>query len=105
MSIRVASEASKVPLRERYFLTLGARNDFLHTYPDVDTMLAEHDIGAGVQEKPAALEFFDSHGQRYAGVYDPQWRLLDLVPSADPPDLEQLRRRVEAVRAHLRSFI
>jgi hypothetical protein len=105
MSVRGISGAGTPPLGELFMLVIGARNDFLHTYADVATLLAERDIGAGVGEMPLALEFFDSRGQRYAGRYDAQWRLVDLVPTGEPPDLDGLLRRVEAVRDHMRSFI
>jgi hypothetical protein len=105
MSVRGTDGQEVPPLEEGFLLAIGAQNDFLHAYPDAQTLIAERDVGAGVGEQPLALEFFDSHGQRYAGRYDPEWRLLGLVPSADPPDPEQLRRRVEGVGDYMRHFI
>ena len=104
MSVRSAGQAGVSPLGETFLLAIGARNDFLHVYPDATALLADHDIGAGVGEQPIPLEFFDSLGYRYVGRYDAQWHLLGLVPNSDPPDLMRVRKRVEAVRTYLRSF-
>ena len=104
MSVRSTGQAGISALEEPFLLTIGLRNDFMHVYPDVTALLADHNIGAGVGERPIALEFFDSLGYRYVGRYDAQWHLLGLVPSSDPPDHERVRERAEAVRTYLRSF-
>jgi hypothetical protein len=104
MSVRSAGQDGITPLEESFLLAIGARNDFLHVYPDAAALLADNDIGAGVGEHPIPLEFFDSSGHRHVGRYDSQWHLLGLVPSSDPPDPERVLERVEAVRSYLRSF-
>jgi hypothetical protein len=88
-----------------WVLAVGAQNDFAHIYPNQAALLADHDNGAGIGEHPLALEFFDGDGRRLAGVYDGRWHLLRLVPTADPPDLALVHRRVQGVLEYMRSFI
>jgi len=104
MSVRSTSQATISALEDLFMLAVGARDDFVHVYPDATALLADHDIGAGVGERPIGLEFFDSLGYRYAGRYDTQWRLLGLVPSSDPPNPQRVLERVEAIRTYLRLF-
>lgn len=86
-------------------LAIGSQNTFLHVYDDESELLADDDIGAGVGESRFPLEFFDGEGQRLAGVYDGQWRLLRLMPTADEADPDALQRRVQQVTEHLRASI
>jgi len=85
-------------------LAIGSRNTFLHVYKDDRELLADKNIGAGEEEHRFPLEFFDSEGHRLAGEYDGQWSLLRLVPTADPPDLDVLKGRVQQVFDHMRSY-
>ena len=86
-------------------LAIGSRDDFLHVYQDDRELLSDHDIGAGVGEISGPLEFFNSDGYRLAGVYDQRWNLLRLVPTADPPKLPAVQKRVRLTIDHVRSFI
>jgi len=86
-------------------LAIGNRDDFLHVYKDDRELLSDDDIGAGVGETSGPLEFFNSDGYRLTGVYDQRWHLLRLVPTADPPELPALRRRVRDVIDSMRSYI
>lgn len=86
-------------------LAIGSQNTFLHVYDDERELLADDDIGAGVGESRFPLEFFDSEGRRLAGVYDGQWRLIRLMPTAEESDPDALQRRVQQVTEHLRASI
>jgi len=85
-------------------LAIGSRNNFLHVYQDDQTLIADHEIGAGTGESRFPLEFFDSDGRQLAGEYDAQWRLLRLVPTAEPHNLNAVQHRVQKVIDHMRSY-
>lgn len=85
-------------------LVIGSQNTFLHVYKDDRELLSDDNIGAGEGERRFPLEFFDSDGLRLAGEYDSQWRLLRLVPTADPPHLDAVKRRAQKVVDHMRSY-
>jgi hypothetical protein len=105
MSVRPQDGANSEPPSGPWVLAVGAQNDFAHIYPNQAALLADHDNGAGVGERPIALEFFDGDGRRLAGVYDRAWQLLRLVPTADPPNRELVHQRVQRVLEYMRSFI
>jgi len=86
-------------------LAIGSRDDFLHVYQDDQELLADDDIGAGVGELSGPLEFFNTDGYRLTGVYDRRWHLLRLAPTADPPDLPTVLRRVRDVIDQMRLYI
>lgn len=86
-------------------IAIGTRDDFLHVYADDQDLLSDHDIGAGEGELTGPIEFFDSDGHRLTGVYDQRWHLLRLVPTTEPPDRENLERRVRNFVDHMRAQI
>jgi hypothetical protein len=85
-------------------LAIGAQDNFLHVYHDVQELLQDHQIGAD-QAKSGPLEFFDSAGYRLAGRYSSEWRLHDLTPTEETPDQDLVRRRVQNCINYLRSYI
>jgi hypothetical protein len=105
MSASAQDGTTSGPQSGPWVLAVGAQNDFAHIYPNQAALLADHDNGAGVGERPLALEFFDGDGRRLAGVYDGAWQLLRLVPTADPPDRELVLKRLQGVLESMRSFI
>ncbi|MGH3925216.1 MAG: hypothetical protein ACRDTT_20540 [Pseudonocardiaceae bacterium] len=86
-------------------LAIGSKDDFLHVYRNDKELLADNTIGAGPGELSGPIEFFDTDGHRLTGVYDRQWRLLQLTPTTSRPNLPALLRRVGKAINHLRSFI
>jgi hypothetical protein len=84
-------------------LAFDAENTFVHVSESDRELLDHPEIGAG-GASVSSLEFFDTDGRRLAGVYK-AWELVGLVPTADPPDTAAVRRRVDAVFAHLRSAV
>jgi hypothetical protein len=86
-------------------VAIGNQDKFAHIYPDEQTLLADGDIGRGVGESPFALEFFNTEGQRLAGVYDENWQLVRLMPTGDGPGQEVLEERLGKVIDNLRAFI
>lgn len=83
-------------------VAIGSNDDFIHAYEDEQALLQDHTIGAGKGELSGPLEFFDTAGHRLTGVYDRKWRLLCLKPTADRPDPDLLRQRVQNAFEHLR---
>jgi hypothetical protein len=87
-----------------FVLAIGGENNFLHVYKDEAALLRDGDIGTGVGESRFPLEFFDSDGHRLAGLYDGEWRLMRLVPTAEA-DPCRLAERVTEVLVYMRTYI
>jgi hypothetical protein len=104
MSATQAGQNGRAPAAP-FVLAIGAENNFVHVYKDEAALLRDGDIGAGVGESRFPLEFFDSDGQRLAGVYDGEWRLTRLVPTDDDPRPRRLAERVAGVLAYLRTYV
>lgn len=90
---------------EPMVLAIGVRDDFLHVYQDGRALLDDNRTCAGGRNKHGALEFFDSDGYRLAGEYDQQGSLLGLTRTADSPDPELVRLRMQSSLDHLRWYI
>lgn len=84
-------------------LAIDGQNNFLHVYHNAQELLA--DFGTGAGENSGPLEFFDTAGYRLVGQYSPTWQLQGLTRTADSPDPDQLRKRVQNYLDHFRSYL
>lgn len=87
------------------FRTVCQNDDFLHVYQNTKELLADNAVGPGPGQFSGPIEFFDSDGHRFAGVYDQQRNLLALTPTADPPNFPALLQWVRNAFDRVRSFI
>ncbi|GAA0955704.1 hypothetical protein [Virgisporangium aurantiacum] len=85
-------------------LAIACDNTWLHVYDDVSTLLQDDDIGVG-NDAHGAMEFFDRDGRRLAPVFTHAWTLMDLAPTGEPPDPEELQGRMCAVVDHVRDYL
>lgn len=85
-------------------ITIAVDNTWAHAYPGIADLLDhEHEISEGSVTGP--VEFFAADGQRLAAVFTPQWQLIDLRPTAEPPDPHRLLVRLRAVFGHVADYL
>jgi len=83
-------------------------NGFVHAFvgPTPADVAAEIQQQTDIAKPNVGIEFFDTTGQRLAPEFGPDWTWKTLQRTADDPDPELLRRRLQAwvdhVSGHLR---
>ena len=93
--------AVPVPLRPRQvrgpFLVMSITNTFVHVYPSVATMLADH--------HPVAVEAFDRDRFRVVFSFCEHGALTGAWRTGEQVDEDQLLRRIDAVATHLEARV
>jgi len=84
------------------FFVISCKNDWVHVYDSVPSMLDATDLGSG---HPRAVEFFDVEGRRLAPVFDGSWVLAGLRHAGERADVALVQRRLRTVVQTLRATI
>lgn len=83
-------------------VAVATDDTWTHVYSTFDQLLDHND---DTEAPLGAVEFFDATGRRLAIVFDPAWGLAGLQPTAEIPDRNRLRERLQAVIRHLANYV